>query len=96
MTVTYSELLIHACFSWGRNQNGQLGLGTTEDSLLPQTIQAFEVQYSSYVLFLDSKCKYMIQGKENLVSSSLIFVRDNNLLIAFCYGRDPLLGKRAM
>ncbi|KAM3367549.1 hypothetical protein ACQJBY_016246 [Aegilops geniculata] len=28
--------------SWGRNQNGQLGLGTTEDSLLPQTIQAFE------------------------------------------------------
>ncbi|KAF7009254.1 hypothetical protein CFC21_023819 [Triticum aestivum] len=27
--------------SWGRNQNGQLGLGTTEDSLLPQTIQAF-------------------------------------------------------
>ncbi|XP_078172079.1 regulator of chromosome condensation (RCC1) family protein [Carex rostrata] len=28
--------------SWGRNQNGQLGLGTTEDSLLPQKIQAFE------------------------------------------------------
>ncbi|XP_020204702.1 ultraviolet-B receptor UVR8 isoform X1 [Cajanus cajan] len=28
--------------SWGRNQNGQLGLGTIEDSLLPQKIQKFE------------------------------------------------------
>ncbi|RDX74543.1 Ultraviolet-B receptor UVR8, partial [Mucuna pruriens] len=28
--------------SWGRNQNGELGLGTTEDSLLPQKIQKFE------------------------------------------------------
>ncbi|RWR92760.1 Regulator of chromosome condensation [Cinnamomum micranthum f. kanehirae] len=28
--------------SWGRNQNGQLGLGTTDDSLVPQNIQAFE------------------------------------------------------
>ncbi|KAB5514142.1 hypothetical protein DKX38_028048 [Salix brachista] len=27
---------------WGRNQNGQLGLGTTEDSLVPQKIQAFQ------------------------------------------------------
>ncbi|KAG5528963.1 hypothetical protein RHGRI_029580 [Rhododendron griersonianum] len=28
--------------SWGRNQNGQLGLGTTEDSLVPQRINAFQ------------------------------------------------------
>ncbi|XP_065876398.1 ultraviolet-B receptor UVR8 [Euphorbia lathyris] len=28
--------------SWGRNQNGQLGLGTTEDSLVPQKIHAFQ------------------------------------------------------
>lgn len=28
--------------SWGRNQNGQLGLGNTEDSLLPQKISAFQ------------------------------------------------------
>ncbi|MBA0749221.1 hypothetical protein Gogos_003170, partial [Gossypium gossypioides] len=27
---------------WGRNQNGQLGLGSTEDSLVPQKIQAFQ------------------------------------------------------
>ncbi|XP_038694554.1 ultraviolet-B receptor UVR8-like isoform X2 [Tripterygium wilfordii] len=28
--------------SWGRNQNGQLGLCTTEDSLVPQKIQVFQ------------------------------------------------------
>ncbi|XP_061346881.1 ultraviolet-B receptor UVR8-like [Gastrolobium bilobum] len=28
--------------SWGRNQNGQLGLGTTEDSPVPQKIQTFQ------------------------------------------------------
>ncbi|KDP29458.1 hypothetical protein JCGZ_19287 [Jatropha curcas] len=28
--------------SWGRNQNGQLGLGTTEDSLVPQRIGALQ------------------------------------------------------
>lgn len=28
--------------SWGRNQNGQLGLGTTEDALVPQKIEAFQ------------------------------------------------------
>ncbi|XP_019184500.1 PREDICTED: ultraviolet-B receptor UVR8-like [Ipomoea nil] len=28
--------------SWGRNQNGQLGLGNTEDYLLPQKIEAFQ------------------------------------------------------
>eukprot|EP00245_Coleochaete_scutata_P012098 TRINITY_DN4638_c0_g1_i1.p1 TRINITY_DN4638_c0_g1~~TRINITY_DN4638_c0_g1_i1.p1 ORF type:complete len:425 (+),score=61.67 TRINITY_DN4638_c0_g1_i1:61-1275(+) len=29
-------------FSWGRNQNGQLGLGDTVDGLFPQKIPAFE------------------------------------------------------
>ncbi|XP_074307934.1 ultraviolet-B receptor UVR8-like isoform X2 [Silene latifolia] len=28
--------------SWGRNQNGQLGLNSTEDSLIPQKIQTFQ------------------------------------------------------
>lgn len=28
--------------SWGRNQNGQLGLGSTEDSLIPVKIEAFK------------------------------------------------------
>ncbi|XP_057419366.1 ultraviolet-B receptor UVR8-like [Lotus japonicus] len=28
--------------SWGRNQNGELGLGTTDDSLVPQKIGTFE------------------------------------------------------
>lgn len=28
--------------SWGRNQNGQLGLGNTEDSLVPRKIQGFQ------------------------------------------------------
>ncbi|MED6220789.1 Ultraviolet-B receptor uvr8 [Stylosanthes scabra] len=36
--------------SWGRNQNGQLGLGTTEDSLVPQKIQTFEVQSEKMIM----------------------------------------------
>ncbi|KAI0496120.1 hypothetical protein KFK09_022427 [Dendrobium nobile] len=35
--------------SWGRNQNGQLGLGTNEDSLIPQKIQAFQGQRMALV-----------------------------------------------
>lgn len=46
-------------YSWGRNQNGQLGLGDTEDSLVPQKIQAFEVcitKYSSNIFF---RCSFL-------------------------------------
>ncbi|KAI3810126.1 hypothetical protein L1987_19735 [Smallanthus sonchifolius] len=32
----------HEVQSWGWNQNEQLGLGTTEDSLVPQKIEAFQ------------------------------------------------------
>jgi alpha-tubulin suppressor-like RCC1 family protein len=30
-------------YSFGRNQNGQLGLGTTEDALCPQLVAAMQV-----------------------------------------------------
>lgn len=29
--------------SWGRNQNGQLGIGTTEDALVPTEISSLKV-----------------------------------------------------
>ena len=35
-------------FSWGRNQNGQLGLGHTEDVLVPCKVAAFEVCISFF------------------------------------------------
>ncbi|KAK8472662.1 hypothetical protein PHAVU_002G274700 [Phaseolus vulgaris] len=38
LSVTMDKLVL----SWGHNKNGELGLGTTEDSLLPQKIQKFE------------------------------------------------------
>ncbi|QCD84861.1 Ultraviolet-B receptor UVR8 [Vigna unguiculata] len=38
LSVTTNKLVL----SWGHNQNGELGLGTTEDSLLPQKVQKFE------------------------------------------------------
>ncbi|CAJ1937769.1 unnamed protein product [Sphenostylis stenocarpa] len=38
LAVTTDSLVL----SWGHNQNGELGLGTTEDSLLPQKVQKFE------------------------------------------------------
>jgi alpha-tubulin suppressor-like RCC1 family protein len=36
--------------SWGRNQNGQLGLGHKEDSLRPCKVQAFELVQSTQLL----------------------------------------------
>ncbi|XP_059624484.1 ultraviolet-B receptor UVR8 isoform X3 [Cornus florida] len=43
-TTAYSEshMQAYSWGCWGRNQNGQLGLGTTEDSLVPQRIAAFQ------------------------------------------------------
>ena len=38
--------LLWLWFSWGRNQNGQLGLGTNEDASVPQKVRAFEVSGS--------------------------------------------------
>ncbi|KAJ7294855.1 hypothetical protein O6H91_Y228400 [Diphasiastrum complanatum] len=46
-------------FSWGRNQNGQLGLGNTEDSLLPQKILAFEVSKSFFAIVLVASVLFM-------------------------------------
>ncbi|KAK7260057.1 hypothetical protein RIF29_25794 [Crotalaria pallida] len=41
-------------FSWGRNQNGQLGLVITEDAPLPQKVQTFQalskrIHYGKFV-----------------------------------------------
>jgi alpha-tubulin suppressor-like RCC1 family protein len=32
-------------FSFGRNQNGQLGLGTTSDAILPQPVESLKVTF---------------------------------------------------
>jgi alpha-tubulin suppressor-like RCC1 family protein len=34
-------------FSFGRNQNGQLGLGTTSDAITPQPVEALKVASAS-------------------------------------------------
>ncbi|XP_042494545.1 ultraviolet-B receptor UVR8-like isoform X6 [Macadamia integrifolia] len=43
-TAAYSEALmqVYSWGCWGRNQNGQLGLGHSEDSLFPQKVEAFQ------------------------------------------------------
>lgn len=33
-----------ALYSFGRNQNGQLGLGTTEDAFAPRRVEALAVR----------------------------------------------------
>jgi hypothetical protein len=39
-------------FSFGRNQNGQLGLGTAQDAILPQPVESLKVGLSFLVHFL--------------------------------------------
>ncbi|KAG6768501.1 hypothetical protein POTOM_027422 [Populus tomentosa] len=63
--------------SWGRNQNGQLGLGTTEDSLVPQKIQAFR----------ESLLKWFAAGAEHTAA-----VTEDGELYGWGWGRYGNLG----
>ncbi|XP_044469876.1 ultraviolet-B receptor UVR8 isoform X2 [Mangifera indica] len=63
--------------SWGRNQNGQLGLGTTEDALVPQKIQAFQ----------GVSIKMVAAGAEHSVA-----VAENGDLYGWGWGRYGNLG----
>ncbi|XP_077224913.1 ultraviolet-B receptor UVR8-like [Tasmannia lanceolata] len=63
--------------SWGRNQNGQLGLGTTEDSLVPQKIRAFQ----------GIPIKMIAAGAEHTVA-----VTENGELYGWGWGRYGNLG----
>lgn len=63
--------------SWGRNQNGQLGLGTTEDSLVPQKIQAFQ----------GISVKMIAAGAEHTVA-----VTEDGVLYGWGWGRYGNLG----
>ncbi|XP_031258374.1 ultraviolet-B receptor UVR8-like isoform X2 [Pistacia vera] len=63
--------------SWGRNQNGQLGLGTTEDALVPQKIQAFQ----------GVSIKMVAAGAEHSVA-----VTENGELYGWGWGRYGNLG----
>ncbi|KAG8373675.1 hypothetical protein BUALT_Bualt11G0049300 [Buddleja alternifolia] len=63
--------------SWGRNQNGQLGLGTTEDSLVPQKIGAFQ----------DISVKMVAAGAEHTAA-----VTEDGELYGWGWGRYGNLG----
>jgi alpha-tubulin suppressor-like RCC1 family protein len=58
VNVSYSPALIAPLisYSWGRNQNGQLGLGHTEDSLVPQVVEAFQASLLTQLLRLSLNC----------------------------------------
>ncbi|KAL5145968.1 Ultraviolet-B receptor UVR8 [Glycine soja] len=63
--------------SWGRNQNGQLGLGTSEDSLVPQKIQTFQ----------GVPIKMVAAGAEHSVA-----ITENGELYGWGWGRYGNLG----
>ncbi|RDX59031.1 Ultraviolet-B receptor UVR8, partial [Mucuna pruriens] len=63
--------------SWGRNQNGQLGLGTTDDSLVPQRIQTFQ----------GVPVKMVAAGAEHSVA-----ITENGELYGWGWGRYGNLG----
>ncbi|KAH7278303.1 hypothetical protein KP509_38G035100 [Ceratopteris richardii] len=63
--------------SWGRNQNGQLGLGHTEDCLIPCTIQAFQ----------GISVKMIAAGAEHTAA-----VSENGKLYGWGWGRYGNLG----
>ncbi|CAM8947795.1 unnamed protein product [Rhodiola kirilowii] len=64
-------------WSWGRNQNGQLGLGTSEDSLVPQKVQAFQ----------GTSIKMVAAGAEHSVA-----VSEDGELYGWGWGRYGNLG----
>lgn len=78
--------------SWGRNQNGQLGLGNTEDSLVPRKIQAFEVRVpiysSSGIMLMSFSChgSFLNSPKYNVLHNfvhlrNLVFLKIRVLLV---------------
>lgn len=57
-------------YSWGRNQNGQLGLGHTDDVLVPNKVAAFEVCHSSSFMLsfsLNRDFTYMTKYLRNIL-----------------------------
>ncbi|GBG86585.1 hypothetical protein CBR_g41650 [Chara braunii] len=68
-------------FSWGRNQNGQLGLGHNEDSLVPQRVEAFES------LAQGCKVKMLAAGAEHTAA-----VTEDGKLYGWGWGKYGNLG----
>ncbi|EFJ17371.1 hypothetical protein SELMODRAFT_179009 [Selaginella moellendorffii] len=64
-------------YSWGRNQNGQLGLGDTDDSLVPHKLLAFE----------GVSVKMLAAGAEHTAA-----VTDSGKLYGWGWGRYGNLG----
>jgi len=58
------------CFTWGRNDYGQLGHGNTQDILIPLKIQAFHNCQISHAAFGQTFAVYVIQNFKIFVSGS--------------------------